>query len=178
MVATRASGTNAVRYGTIARTRWASRSCWRTGASSTRRPHAQGRQRLRPHALFIGSEGTLGIVTKVRLRCTASGSMSSAVVQFATLRGAVQSVIQVMQMGIPVRGSTAVTRHDGARSALTKLEGYTGADHALPRIHGSEAGVAEQAAWCGGDHRRAWRRGLSVGDRRPADAQQALEGAA
>jgi len=53
--------------------------------------------------LFVGSESTLGIITEVQLRLYGlPEAMSAAVCQFADLKGAVDSVIVAMQLGIPV----------------------------------------------------------------------------
>ncbi|MGG5808940.1 FAD-binding oxidoreductase [Falsiroseomonas sp. CW058] len=149
MVATRASGTNAVRYGTIRENTLGLEVVLADGrviaTGGRTRKAANGYDLTR---LFIGSEGTLGIVTKVRLRLHGiPEAMSSAVVQFATLQGAVESVIQVMQMGIPVARIELLDDDMMAASiAYSKLEGYAPATTLFLKFHGSEAGVAEQAA--------------------------------
>ncbi len=148
MVATRASGTNAVRYGTIRENTLGLEVVLADGrviaTGGRTRKAANGYDLTR---LFIGSEGTLGIVTKVRLRLHGiPEAMSSAVVQFATLEGAVQSVIQVMQMGIPVARIELLDDDMMAASiSYSKLEGYRAQTTLFLEFHGSEAGVAEQA---------------------------------
>ncbi len=148
MVATRASGTNAVRYGTIRENTLGLQVVLADGrvieTGGRTRKAANGYDLTR---LFIGSEGTLGIVTKVRLRLHGiPEAMSSAVVQFATLEGAVQSVIQVMQMGIPVARIELLDDDMMAASiSYSKLEGYRAQTTLFLEFHGSEAGVAEQA---------------------------------
>ena len=104
MCATRASGTNAVRYGTIRENVLGLTVAMADG----RLIHTGGRVRKSATGydltrLFIGSEGTLGVITEIQLRLHGiPEAMSSATCQFPTLRGAVETVIAIMQMGIPV----------------------------------------------------------------------------
>ncbi|WP_270938460.1 FAD-binding oxidoreductase [Falsiroseomonas oryzae] len=148
MVATRASGTNAVRYGTIRENVLglevvlADGRVIQTGGRT--RKAANGYDLTR---LFVGSEGTLGVVTKVRLRLHGiPEAMSSAVVQFDGLEGAVRSVIEVMQMGVPV-ARIELLDDDMMAAAISysKLEGYAPLTTLFLEFHGSEAGVQEQA---------------------------------
>ncbi len=104
MCATRASGTNAVRYGTIRENvlgltvALADGRVIRTGGRV--RKSATGYDLTR---LFIGSEGTLGVITEIQLRLHGiPEAMSSATCQFATLKDAVETVISILQVGIPV----------------------------------------------------------------------------
>lgn len=148
MVATRASGTNAVRYGTIRENVLGLQVVLADGrvieTGGRTRKAANGYDLTR---LFIGSEGTLGVVTRVRLRLHGiPEAMSSAVVQFGTLEGAVRSVIEVMQMGIPVaRIELLDDDMMAAAIAYSKLEGYAPATTLFLEFHGSPAGVQEQA---------------------------------
>jgi len=148
MVATRASGTNAVRYGTIRENTLGLEVVLADGrvieTGGRTRKAANGYDLTR---LFIGSEGTLGVVTKIRLRLHGiPEAMSSAVVQFATLQGAVESVIETMQMGIPVARIELLDEDMMAAAiAYSKLEGFVPATTLFLEFHGTEAGVKEQA---------------------------------
>jgi D-lactate dehydrogenase (cytochrome) len=148
MVATRASGTNAVRYGTMRENVLGLEVVLADGrvieTGGRTRKAANGYDLTR---LFIGSEGTLGIVTRIRLRLAGiPEAMSSAVVQFATLEGAVASVIEVMQAGIPVaRIELLDDDMMDATIRYSKLTGFARATTLFLEFHGSEAAVREQA---------------------------------
>lgn len=147
MAATRASGTNAVRYGTMRENVLglevvtASGEVIRTGTRA--RKSSAGYDLTR---LFVGSEGTLGVMTAITLRLyPLPEAISAAVCSFPTLDAAVQATIQTIQLGVPIarcelldtHAVRAVNRHD----KLTLREGPM----LLMEFHGSPAGVKEQA---------------------------------
>ena len=149
MCATRASGTNAVRYGTIRdnvlglQVVLADGRVIETGGRA--RKAANGYDLTR---LMIGSEGTLGVITRIRLRLHGiPEATSAAVCQFPDLKSAVETVIATSQSGIPVaRMELLDADMMEACIRFSKLEGYKPAHTLFLEFHGSHAGVAEQAA--------------------------------
>lgn len=146
MAATRASGTNAVRYGTM-REAVLSLTVVTPDARVIRtsrraRKSAAGYDLTR---LYVGSEGTLGIITEVTLRLhPIPETISSAVCGFETLQGAVDTVVQSIQLGVPLARveilDAAQIRAVNRWSRLDLLETTT----LFFEFHGSPTGVAEQ----------------------------------
>jgi D-lactate dehydrogenase (cytochrome) len=147
MAATRASGTTAVRYGTMRgnvlglEVVLADGRVIRTG---TRAPKSSTGYDLT--ALFVGSEGTLGLITELTLRLHGQPeAVSAATCAFPDMGRAVEAVIATIQSGIPmariefVDAATAAAFNDHASAEMAEVP------HLLVEFHGSEAGVAEQA---------------------------------
>ena len=152
MAATRASGTNAVRYGTMRENVLgltvvlADGRIIRTGGRA--RKSAAGYDLTR---LFVGSEGTLGVITEVQLRLYGiPEAMSAAVCQFESLDDAVNSVIQTIQTGIPVaRIELLDDVQMGACTDYSNLKGYAAKPTLMFEFHGTDASVREQAEMTG-----------------------------
>src|SRR5690606_26807092 len=147
MAATRASGTNAVRYGTMRENVVSLKVVTANGevirTSSRARKSSAGYDLTR---LFVGSEGTLGIIVEVTIRIyPRPEAVTAAVCNFPTLADAVRSVVEIMQTGTAIariefmdeRAVGAVNRHSRLELAETPL--------LLFEFHGSASGVREQA---------------------------------
>lgn len=148
MAATGASGTNAVRYGTMKENVLgltavlADGTILKTGGRA--RKTSAGYDLIH---LIVGSEGTLGIITEVRLRLYGvPEKIAAAVCQFDDLAGAVATAQQTIQMGVPVaRIELLDDVQIAACVAYSKLEGFAEKPTLFFEFHGSEASVAEQA---------------------------------
>jgi len=148
MTGTRASGTNAVRYGTMRENVMSLTVVLPNGevirTARRARKSAAGYDLTR---LFVGSEGTLGIITEITLRLYGiPENISAAVVPFDSVEGAVDTVIWTIQSGIPIARIELLD--DVQIDAINK---YSKTDfplkpHLFMEFHGTDAGVAEQVA--------------------------------
>jgi D-lactate dehydrogenase (cytochrome) len=151
MASTRASGTNAVRYGTM-----------REAVLNLRVVTADGNEihtarRARKSAagydlthLFVGAEGTLGIITEITLRLHPIPEViAAAVCPFETLEGAATTVIQAIQVGVPLaRAEILDDNQMRAINRWSKLD-YAEKTTLFLEFHGSQAAVDEQVATVG-----------------------------
>jgi len=148
MAATRASGTNAVRYGTMKdnvlglTAVLADGSVVHTGTRA--RKSSAGYDLTR---LLVGSEGTLGVITEVSLRLYGIPEViGGAVCSFASLAGAVRTVIEAIQLGVPVARLELLD--DVQVDACNRFSGLSlpVAPLLLVEFHGSAVTVADHAA--------------------------------
>ena len=146
MASTRASGTNAVRYGTMKDAVLSLEIVTPQGkvirTARRARKSAAGYDLTR---LYVGSEGTLGIITEVTLRLhPVPDTISAAVCSFDTLPGAVDTVVQAIQCAVPLaRVEILDKKQMAAVNRWSKLD-YPEAPTLFFEFHGSAANVAEQ----------------------------------
>jgi D-lactate dehydrogenase (cytochrome) len=147
MAATRASGTNAVRYGTMRENVLSLEVVLADGrlirTSRRAKKSAAGYDLTR---LFIGSEGTLGIITEIAVRLyPVQEAMSAAVCAFDAIDGCTRTVIQTIQSGVPVARCEIVC--DKTIDAINRYKktNYRVAPTLFFEFHGSQASVVEQA---------------------------------
>src|SRR4029079_10140656 len=148
MAATRASGTNAVRYGTMKDNVLALKVVLANGeiisTGSRARKSSAGYDLTR---LFVGSEGTLGVITKITLRLHGiPESIAAGICPFPSVEEACNATIQTLQSGIPVARIELLdelqVKASNAYSKLTLPE----SPMLLLEFHGTEQGTAEQSA--------------------------------
>ncbi|MGE0007502.1 MAG: FAD-binding oxidoreductase [Parvibaculaceae bacterium] len=151
MAATRASGTNAVRYGTMRENVLNLTAVLANGeVVHTARRAKKSSAGYDLTRLLVGSEGTLGIITEVGVRLYGiPESIAAGVCPFPSVDAACQAVIQTIQLGIPVARIELVDEeHVKAFNAYSRID-LKVAPTLFVEFHGSEAGTAEQSGLFG-----------------------------
>ena len=147
MSATRASGTNAVRYGTMRENVLAlevvtaSGEVIRTGTRAKKSSAGYDLTRL-----MVGSEGTLGVMTEITLKLyPLPEAISAAICSFPSIEAAVRTTIQIIQMGIPIARVELIDANTVRMVNTYAKLGLREEAMLLMEFHGSPAGVKEQA---------------------------------
>ena len=147
MCATRASGTNAVRYGTMRENVLALEVV--TAQGSTIRTGTRAKKSSAGYdltRLMVGSEGTLGIMTEITLRIyPLPEAISAAVCSFPSIADAVHTVIETIQLGVPIARVELIDANTVRMVNQYAKLGLREEALLLMEFHGSPAGVKEQA---------------------------------
>jgi len=148
MCATRASGTNAVRYGTMRenvlalQVVTASGEVIRTGTGAKKSSAGYDLTRL-----MVGSEGTLGVITEISLKLyPLPEAVMAATCAFSSLADAVNTTIQIIQLGVPIARCELLDGNTVRMVNQHSKLGLTEGPMMLMEFHGSPAGVQEQIA--------------------------------
>jgi len=147
MASTRASGTNAVRYGTMRENVLALKAVMPDGrlieSSKRVKKTAAGYDLTR---LLVGAEGTLGIITELTLKLQGiPQAISGGICPFPDVDSACRTVIETIQMGIPVARIELVNTLQMQALILHSKLPYEAQPYLFVEFHGTESGVAEQA---------------------------------
>jgi D-lactate dehydrogenase (cytochrome) len=147
MTATRASGTNAVRYGTMKDNVLSLKAVLPNGeiiTTATRAKKSSSGYDLT--RLFVGSEGTLGVITEITLRLHGiPEAMAAGICPFPSVKAACDATIMTIQSGIPV---ARIELLDGPSVKAVNLHSKLGLPETpmlFLEFHGSDAGVKEQS---------------------------------
>lgn len=147
MTATRASGTTAVRYGTMRENVLALEVVMADGRiirTGTRARKSSAGYDLTK--LFVGSEGTLGIITEITLRLQGQPeAVSAATCSFPDIESAVNTVITTIQMGVPMARIEFVDEMMARGFNMSQGASLPEVPHLFVEFHGSTNGVKEQA---------------------------------
>lgn len=147
MASTRASGTNAVRYGTMRENVLALKAVMPDGrlieTSKRVKKTAAGYDLTR---LLIGAEGTLGIITELTLKLQGiPQAISGGICPFPDVDSACRTVIETIQMGIPVARIELVNTLQMQALIMHSKLPYEAQPYLFVEFHGTESGVGEQA---------------------------------